>query len=64
MYLLQIEQILQFSAVVIFDDQYDEFLFLSTVRKIQHIKKNHGPGPPCKSGDITGWGLKDKEVNT
>ena len=44
MYLLQIEQILQFSAVVIFDDQYDEFLFLSTVRKIQHIKKIMVPG--------------------
>ena len=43
MYLLQIEQILQFSAVVIFDNQYDEFLFL-TVRKIQHTKKIMVPG--------------------
>ena len=63
MYLLQIEQILQFSAVVIFDNQYDEFLFFNC-KKIQHTKKNHGPGPPCKSGDITGRGLKDKEVDT
>ena len=53
------EQILQFSAVVICVNQYDEFLFFNCTKNSAHSKIMvpglGGPaGGPCKSGDITG----------
>ena len=62
-YLLKIEQILQFSAVVTCVNQHDEFLFFNCTKNSAHLKIMvpglRGPaGGPCKSGDITGWGLK------
>ena len=55
-------KILQFSAVVICNNQYDEFLFFNCSKNSTHLKIMvpglRGPaGGPCKSGDITGWGL-------
>ena len=57
-----INQILQFSAVVICNNQYDEFLFLNCTNISTHLKIMvpglRGPADcPCKSGDITRWGL-------
>ena len=54
--------ILQFSAVVICDNQYDAFLFFNCIKNSSHLKIMvpglQGPaGGPCKSEDITGWGL-------
>ena len=62
-YLLKkIKQILKFSAVVICDNQYDEFLFFNCTKNSTHLKIMvlglRGPaGGPCKSEDITRWGL-------
>ena len=58
----EINQILQFSSVVICNNQYDEFLFFNCTKNSTHLKIMvpglRGPaGGPCKSGDITGWGL-------
>ena len=47
-YLVKINQILQFSAVVICNNQYDEFLFFNCTRKFNTLK-NHGPRPPRPS---------------
>ena len=56
-------KILQFSAVVTCVNQYDEFLFFNCSKNSTHLKIMvpglRGPaGGPCKSGDITGWGLR------
>ena len=53
-------------AVVIWDNQYDEFLFFNCTKNSPHLKIMvlglRGPaGGPCKSEDITGWGLKDMQ---
>ena len=58
----KIQQILQFSAVVRCVNQYDEFLFFNCTKNSAHLKivvpGLRGPaGSPCKSKDITGWGL-------
>ena len=37
-------------------------IIILTAPKLQHTKKP-GPGPPLKSEDITGWGLKVKGAN-
>ena len=60
--MLQIEQMFQFRAVVICDNQYDEFLIFNYIKNSTHYKVMvpglRGPaGGPCKSEDITGWGL-------
>ena len=62
------KQILQLSAVVICDNQYDEFLFFNSTKNSTHLKimvpALRGPaGCPCKSEDITGWGLKKTAVS-
>ena len=59
-----IEQVLQFCAVVICVNQYDEFLFFNCTKNSAHLKIMvpglQGPaGSSCKSGDITGWGLTE-----
>ena len=64
---LKIKQILQFSAVVICDNQYDESLFFNWTKNSAHLKIMapglRGPaGGPCNSGDITGWGLKSQRI--
>ena len=56
------KNILQFNAVVVGDNQYDEFLLFNCTQNSTHLKIMdpglRGPvGGPCKSEDITGWGL-------
>ena len=60
----KIKQILQFNAVVIYDNQHDEFLFFNCTKNSTHLKIMvpglRGPaGGLCKSEDITGWGLNE-----
>ena len=62
------KQILQFSAVVICDNQYDEFLFFNCTKNSTHLKIMvpglRGPaGGPCKYQDITGWRLNLMRCN-
>ena len=62
MHLLQIEQILQFSVVVICDNQYHDFF--RPYQKLYTLKFMvpglRGPaGGACKSADTTGWGLSN-----
>ena len=63
----KIEQILQFSAVVICDDQYDEILFFNYTKNSTHSKVMvpglRGPaGGQCKYEDMTGWGLIERNI--
>ena len=53
---------------MICNNQYDEFLFFNCSKNSTHLKIMvpglRGPaGGPCKSGDITGWGLKCNFLN-
>ena len=54
---------MQFSTVLICDNQYDEFLFYNCTINSAHLKimvpgLRGQVGGPCKSEDITGWELK------
>ena len=67
-YFLHIEQMFQFSAVVICDNPYDEFLFFNCAKISTHYRMMvpvvRGPaGGPCRFEDITGWGLTRYEKN-
>ena len=61
-YLPQIEQMFQFNSVVIYDNQCVELLFFYCTKNQTHYKilvpgLRAPTGGPCKSEDITGWGL-------
>ena len=51
-YLLQIERILQFSAVVISDNQYDEFLSFDYTKKMQDTIKSWSQASKAGCGSV------------
>ena len=61
-YWLQIDQVLQFSAFVICDNQYNEILFFNKPKIAKHynimVPGPRGPaGSPWKYKKPTGWGI-------